>query len=94
MIKREGYLVWIRSFDARRSKSGGRRVPANLAVKNPTPEMIVKAAESLGWGAEPLPLSHPSEWWRKGAAVLIKPPAGVTKHRAIRLIAQKIRGER
>ncbi len=91
MIRRDGYIIWARFFDARRSRSQGRRVSTNLAVKNPAIEMIVGAAESLGWPVEPLEMKHPSEWWRKSAAVLVKPPAGLKKSEVTRMIAQRLR---
>lgn len=94
MIRRGGYIIWARFLDARKSRSQGRRVPINLAVKNPSIEMIVGAAGSLGWPVEPLDMKHPSEWWRRGAAVLVKPPAGLKKREAIRLLAQRLREQR
>jgi signal recognition particle subunit SRP19 len=94
MIRKSGYIIWARFFDARKSRSQGRRVPTNLAVKNPTIEMIVGAAVSLGWPVEPLEVKHPSEWWRKSSAVLVKPPAGLKKSEVTRLIAQRLRERR
>jgi signal recognition particle subunit SEC65 len=49
MIRKSGYIIWARFFDARKSRSQGRRVPTNLAVKNPTIEMIVGARAPLCW---------------------------------------------
>lgn len=91
MIRREGYVVWTKYFDAGLSRSEGRRVPARLAVKNPTQELLLKSAQKLGWHAELLDKKNPSTWWRRGASILIKPPKGVKKAQAIKLMAQNIR---
>lgn len=91
MLRRDGYVIWTLYFDAGLSRSEGRRVPERLAVKNPSQELLLKAVQRLGWHGEPLDKKHPSRWWRAGASLIVKPPRGVKKSRAIKMIAESLR---
>jgi len=91
MIKRDGFIIWTLYFDASLTRSGGRRVPTKTAVRNPSQDLLVRAAEGLGWRAEPLVARHPSRWWRTNVCVLVTPPKGVGKWKAVRMIAERLR---
>lgn len=93
MIKRRGYVIWPVYFDASVNRSKCRKVPLNLAVKNPTTEQIAAAARSLGWSVEIEPGSHPAFWWRKGGKVIIKPNEPLSKKEVILRIAETLRSE-
>ncbi|MCS7145623.1 MAG: signal recognition particle subunit SRP19/SEC65 family protein [Nitrososphaerota archaeon] len=90
MIRREGFILWTTYFDANLSRSEGRRVPLRLAVKNPSQEMLIKAAQRLGWPAEPLDKRHPSKWWKSNASIVIKPPKGIRKKQAVKIVSQSL----
>lgn len=93
MIKKRGYVIWPVYLDASVSRSKCRKVPLNLAVKNPTIEQIAAAARSLGWSVEIEPGSHPAFWWRKSGKVIIKPKEPLSKYGIILRIAQALRSE-
>jgi len=44
-------VIWPVAFDAERSRSGGRRVPSDLAVTEPTVDEIAKAVQQVGYDA-------------------------------------------
>ena len=92
MIKRDGVIVWTQYFDKNLTRAEGRRVKLSLAVKNPTQDRIIAAAKKLGWKAEPLNKSHPSQWWKKGAAVIIYPTEKEKKTRILELLASRLSG--
>ncbi|MEM3447549.1 MAG: signal recognition particle subunit SRP19/SEC65 family protein [Nitrososphaerota archaeon] len=90
MIRRDGVIVWLSYFDRGLSRSEGRRVPINKAIKSPTKEQLLKAAERLGWKAEPLELSHPSYWRKKSSAIRVYPNKRVKKEILLRLLADEV----
>lgn len=92
MIKKGGVLLWVQYFDKSLSRSRGRRVAAGRSLKSPSPERIVEAAERLGWRAEILEKSHPRQWWKKRAAIMVYPDRALSKSELIRLIAEKSLG--
>ncbi len=92
MIRKDGYVVWVQYFNRELSRSEGRRVPVKLALKGPTAEDVLKAAARLGWEARKLDLRHPSQWWKPGSAVLVKPDAKLRKSEVVRLLAERMRG--
>jgi signal recognition particle subunit SRP19 len=89
LIKRSGFIVWLTYFDKGLSRSEGRRVPLNKAIKSPTQEQLVKAAERLGWRAEPLQISHPSHWWKKSSAVRVIPNRPIKKETLLKMLASE-----
>jgi signal recognition particle subunit SEC65 len=64
-------------------------VPLNKAIKSPTQEQLVKAAERLGWQAEPLQISHPSYWWKKSYAVRVIPNQPIKKEMLLKMLASE-----
>jgi signal recognition particle subunit SRP19 len=44
-------VIWPAYLDAELTRSEGRRVPADLAVPDPTPEEIAKAVQQVGYDA-------------------------------------------
>ncbi len=92
MIRKDGYVVWVQYFSRELSRSEGRRVPVRLAVKGPTAEDVLRAAERLGWEARKLDLRYPSQWWKPASAVLVKPDRKLRKSEVVRLLAERMRG--
>ena len=88
--KRDGKLViWPRYFDADRTRSEGRRVPAKDAVSNPRAGHVAEAARTLGLEAElEKEAAHPSEWWVKEGRVLVEKKW--SKEETIRRIAGRL----
>ncbi|MCD6480813.1 MAG: signal recognition particle protein Srp19 [Thermoplasmata archaeon] len=72
MRNRDKWVLWPIYFDADASRLEGRRVPKELAVKNPTVEDILQAAKKLGLAAvKEEKAAYPARWWRKEGRVLV-----------------------
>ncbi len=70
---RRPLVVWPVYFEAGKSRSEGRRVPAHLAVKGVTAEAILKAAKAAGYEAELDPnAKHPACWFESSGRVLVR----------------------
>lgn len=91
MIKRDGYIIWPIYFDKNIPRSRCRRVPINLAVKNPSVEKIIEAAKSLGWSVEIEEGAHPSTWWIKTSKLIIKPNKPMSKNSLIKTLAHRLK---
>lgn len=60
-------VIWPAYLDAERTRGGGRRVPLDLAVSNPTIEEIAAAVEQVGYDAVVEPdATHPQEFTSRG----------------------------
>lgn len=46
--KRDLQIVWVDYFNSKLGRRQGRRVPLNLAAKNPTLDDVRRAAEAIG----------------------------------------------
>lgn len=55
----ERLIFWIDYFNSSLSRADGRKVPTNLAVRNPTLQELAKAVERLGVQGEPVVAAHP-----------------------------------
>jgi signal recognition particle subunit SEC65 len=53
---------------------------------------VLRAAARLGWEVKKLDLRHPSQWWKPGSAVLVKPDKQLKKSEVVRLLAERMRG--
>ena len=91
LIKRDGYVIWPIYFDASVSRSKCRRVPLNLAVKNPTAEQIASAARKLGWKVEIESGSHPAFWWKRTGRIIVKPNGDLKKSEVLRQLAYALK---
>jgi len=90
--RKEGLLViYPEYFDSALTKKEGRRVPRNLACKEPTPEAIARAAEASDASLEPKiesKSSHPRFWWEKRGRVLVRKRQ--SKQKTLLMIARKL----
>ncbi len=93
MIQRENkgkrVVLYPHYFDSRLSRSKGRRVPVELAVKSPTAERIAIAARSLGLDAYIEDARYPRAWWVSSGRVVVE-KRGMSKTEIIRMIASKL----
>ncbi|MFX1600957.1 MAG: signal recognition particle subunit SRP19/SEC65 family protein [Promethearchaeota archaeon] len=92
MRSRKPFLIfWPQYFDAKRSRSNGRRLPRKFAVEKVTLENIAKAARSLGYSAEiEKTFKYPKTWWEEPGRVLID-TKGKKKSKIMLEIAKEIR---
>lgn len=91
LIKREGYIIWPIYFDKNVPRSKCRRVPLNLAVRNPTAEKLAEAARALGWKVEVEKGSHPAFWWQKTGKVIVIPDKPMKKEAVIKTLAHRLK---
>jgi len=77
-------------LDSRVSRSEGRRVPRDLAVKKPRAKEILQAARNLGLKAVLVEEdNHPSRWFYREGCVLISSDRPKTE--LLKMIASEIR---
>lgn len=68
---RDKWVVWPIYFDADASRKEGRKVPKELAIKNPNVDEIFKTAKKLGFNPVKEEKAYPKRWWRKEGRILI-----------------------
>ena len=89
MRDREKLVIWPLYFDIDTTWAKGRKVPKNLAIKQPKIEDIIKAANETGLNPElNKNASHPKKPWVKSGSILID--SKMPKNQAIKMIAKKL----
>jgi signal recognition particle subunit SRP19 len=67
------WIIWPEYFDARRSRSQGRRVPKRLAITNPSTETISRVLMRLGYEFRiEEDKSYPSNWYHTKGRILVE----------------------
>ena len=87
-------VIWIDYFNSGFSREEGRRVPLNMAVRNPSLKELEEAAKRAGYKPETIEASYPRRMQISSGYVSIernKPKIKAIKELASRL--SKIRGE-
>ncbi|MFX1399604.1 MAG: signal recognition particle subunit SRP19/SEC65 family protein [Promethearchaeota archaeon] len=92
MRSRKPFLIfWPQYFDAKRSRSNGRRLPKKFAVEKVTTKEISAAAKQLGYQVEiEGNYRYPRTWWENPGRVLID-TKGKKKSKVLLEIAREIR---
>jgi signal recognition particle subunit SRP19 len=92
MRSRKPYLIfWPQYFDAKRSRSEGRRVSKKLAIEKVNPKEIAKAATKLGYKSQiEGGLKYPRTWWDDPGRVLVN-TQGKKKSKVLIEIAKEIK---
>ncbi|MEB3764922.1 MAG: signal recognition particle subunit SRP19/SEC65 family protein [Desulfurococcales archaeon] len=94
MLQREhkgkNVIVYPSYFDASLTRRLGRRVSKELAVKDPRPEDIVRAAKRLGLDAYVEEGRYPRVWWRYSTRVVVS-KGGYSKREILRLIGEELK---
>ena len=78
---RDKWVIWPIYFDADASRKDGRKVPKELAIKNPSIDEIFKIAKKLGFNPVKEDKAYPKRWWRKEGRLLVD-----KKDRKIRML--------
>jgi signal recognition particle subunit SRP19 len=87
-------IMWPQYFEAKKTRSEGRRLPQNLAVDKITIKEIVNAANKLGYEIQVEPhLKYPREWWETSGRILVN-TKGKKKSKVLKEIAKEIRKSR
>lgn len=73
MRTRKPFIIfWPQYFDAKRSRSEGRRIPKKFAIEKINASDISKAAKRLGYNAQYEKGYHyPRSWWDEPGRVII-----------------------
>ncbi len=92
--RKEGKKVlWPVYFDIHAKRSGGRRIPKNLAVENPKIEEIARAVKNLGIEYEvEYESRYPALWWRESGRILVK--TRMKKEELLKKVAEIIKNNR
>ncbi|MFX1304594.1 MAG: signal recognition particle subunit SRP19/SEC65 family protein [Promethearchaeota archaeon] len=92
MRSRKPFLIfWPQYFDAKRSRSNGRRLPKKFAIEKFNLEDIAKAARNLGYNVEiEKNYKYSRTWWDDPGRVLID-TKGKKKSKVMVEIAKEIR---
>ena len=92
MRTRKPFLIfWPQYFDAKRSRSNGRRLSKKFAIEKVNLGDIAKAAKNLGYNAEiERNYKYPKTWWEEPGRVLID-TKGKKKNKVMLEIAKEIR---
>ena len=81
-------VIWPAYLDAERSRGDGRRVPADLAVEEPTVEEIAKAVQQIGYDAViERDKSYSRESWRRRGRVVVRGATDSTKNDLVQAVA-------
>ena len=92
MRSRKPFLIfWPQYFDAKRSRSNGRRLPRKFAIDKVNLEEIARAAKNLGYNYEiESGYKYPRSWWEEPGRVLID-SKGKKKAKVMLEIAKEIK---
>jgi signal recognition particle subunit SRP19 len=92
MRSRKPFLIfWPQYFDAKRSRSNGRRLPKKFAIEKVSLEEIAKAAQNLGYNSElERTYKYSKTWWDDTGRVLID-AKGKKKSKVMLEVAKEIR---
>ncbi|MHA1756734.1 MAG: signal recognition particle subunit SRP19/SEC65 family protein [Promethearchaeota archaeon] len=92
MRSRKPFLIfWPQYFDAKKTRSGGRRLPLKQAIDKVSVKEIATAAKRLGYNAVIEPnYRYPRCWWETPGRVVID-TKGKKKSKVILEIAKEIR---
>ncbi len=59
MKDHQHYIVWLDYFNSSFTRSEGRRIALDKAIKNPSQADLIEAAQRLGYEAEVTTARHP-----------------------------------
>ena len=92
MRARKPFLIfWPQYFDAKRSRSKGRRLPIKFAIDRVSLNDIIKAAGNLGYHAEiEKYYKYSRTWWDDPGRVIID-TKGKKKSKVMLEVAKEIR---
>ena len=92
MRSRKPFLIfWPQYFDAKGSRSEGRKLTKKLAIEKVTTKEIATAAKRLGYKAEiEGSFKYPKSWWDNPGRVVID-AKGKKKSKILLEVAREIR---
>ncbi len=95
MKRKDKYVVWPAYLDANLPRRLGRRVPVELAIRNPSLGEIVEAARALGLNPEvDKEARYPRLWWSKPHRGRVLVDKTGSKEEVLTAIANEIKKRR
>ena len=94
MDEKKAWVIWPEYFDASRTRASGRKVKKELAVVNPTLEMLEKAVQRTGAEyAVQAEKSYPGAWFDRKGRILVEKT--LTKSQLLAKVGEiLVRGQR
>ncbi len=93
MDEKKAWVLWPEYFDAGRTRASGRKVKKDLAVPNPTLEMLEKAVQKLELEyAVQAEKSYPGAWYDKKGRMLVEKT--LTKQQLLVKVGEALRSQR
>lgn len=81
-------ILWTAYFDAERSRSGGRRVPTDLAISEPTVDEIARAVQQVGYDAViERDVAYPRKPWEDSGRVVVRGADEESKNDVVQAVA-------
>jgi signal recognition particle subunit SRP19 len=92
MRSRKPYIIfWPQYFDAKKTRSEGRRVPKKFAMEKVSAKELVAAASKLGY---PVQLEsnyrYPRSWWDEPGRIVIE-TKGKKKSKVLLEVAKEVK---
>jgi signal recognition particle subunit SRP19 len=73
MRQQEKIIIWPAYFDSNKTRTGGRRIPKNLAVPSPKISEVKEAADKLGLSSELIvDAGYSKVPWMRTGMILVK----------------------
>ena len=92
MRNKKQHHIYPVYFDAKRTRSQGRRVKKKLAVESPTVQEVAQAAAFLNIELEiNLEAKYPRYWWLPSGRIHVKKQEQVNKNKLIKKIATQLK---
>ena len=81
-------VIWPAYLDATLTRAEGRRVPADLAVEEPTVEEIAKAVQQVGYDAVvERDVAYSREPWQERGRVVVQGADDASKNDLVQAVA-------
>lgn len=89
--QRKTWIIYPEYFDKNKSRSNGRRVPKNLAIKNPHIEDIAELLDELDVpNRTERHAQHPAHWYDENGRIII-PKQQEKKEEFLNIIAEELK---
>ena len=89
--KKEHYIYPV-YFDAKRTRSQGRRVKKKFAVESPTIQDVAQAASMVGLDMQiNIEAKYPRFWWLSSGRIQVKKQEGLNKNKLIKKIGTQLK---
>ena len=93
MDAKKAWVLWPEYFDAGRTRASGRKVKKELAVPEPSLEMLEMAVQKIGAEyAVEAEKAYPGTWYEKKGRILVEKT--LTKSKLLVQVGEALRSQR